>query len=340
MARIDETTKYQVNPTGVPVDDDFSLEDILAEYGGGRETKLMRDVETELDPLAAARPKAEKPLPPTPKHRREEPVKEENAVEPPTPVKEPKPVTLEEVVGSTVSAVMEEAQEPLLTPRRGLFSRRKLEETEQLYDAPEPKEEPVAEPIGPEPELWEAAAECKTQWQSGRAVMLPALLMALVLVVGIAFVVPSQAAADTGNVGKLVDYFQSNNSTFTLNANSRFFLTAEPTGELLQTIQLAQRQFAADGRPTSNPMDIVWGDTAMLRAGDIYIQLVSSDSNIGAEGYKITVTTYATVIATEETPVRRTRARRMGSRITKPLSQKTGMETTQPISSMASSGFF
>ena len=48
----------------------------------------------------------------------------------------------------------------------------------------------------------------------------------------------------------------------------------------------------------------------------------------------------ATVMATLEVLVRRTIARRMGSRMTKPLSQNTGMETTQPMSSMASSGFF
>ena len=123
-----------------------------------------------------------------------------------------------------------------------------------------------------------------------------ALLMALVLVIGIAFVVPSQAAADTGNVGKLVDYFQSNNSTFTLNANSRFFLASEPTGDLLQTIQLAQRQFAEDGIPTSAPMDIVWGDTAMVRSGDIYIK-IGDETEIGAEGYKIVATSYATITA-------------------------------------------
>ena len=120
--------------------------------------------------------------------------------------------------------------------------------------------------------------------------------MALVLVIGIVFVVPSQAAADTGNVGKLVDYFQSNNSTFTLNANSRFFLASEPTGDLLQTIQLAQRQFAEDGIPTSAPMDIVWGDTAMVRSGDIYIK-IGDETEIGAEGYKIVATSYATVTA-------------------------------------------
>ena len=119
-----------------------------------------------------------------------------------------------------------------------------------------------------------------------------AMVLALILVVGIAFVVPSRAA-DTADLGKLVDYFQANSDQLTLNENSRFFLSAEPTGDLLQTVQLAQRQFAADGIPTSTPMNIVWGDTSLLRAGDIYIQLVSSDSNIGAEGYKITVTTYA-----------------------------------------------
>ena len=123
-----------------------------------------------------------------------------------------------------------------------------------------------------------------------------ALLMALVLVIGIAFVVPSRAAS-TANLGKLVDYFQANTSTFTINANSRFFLASEPTGELLQTVQLAQRQFASDGRPTSSPMDIVWGDTAMLRAGDIFIKLVANDADIGAEGYKIIAESYATVIA-------------------------------------------
>ena len=124
-----------------------------------------------------------------------------------------------------------------------------------------------------------------------------AVALALVLLAGIVFMVPSQAAADTANVGKLVDYFQSNSSTFTLNANSRIFLDAEPTGDLLQTVQLAQRQFAADSIPTATPMDIVWGDTAMLRSGDIFVQLVTGDNDIGTEGYKLVVTNYATVIA-------------------------------------------
>ena len=178
MARMDETMKYDADLTGVS--DDLTLEEILAEYGGGREQNLMRDVEKELDPLREARPKEEKPLPPTPKKKKQEAPPPPPAAEPEFP-KAPKPITLEEVVGSTVDAVMEENKEPLLKPRRGLFSRRKLEETEQLYNTqPKPEPEEVAEPIGPEPEFYETAAEERKAWQSGRNTMIPAALMALV----------------------------------------------------------------------------------------------------------------------------------------------------------------
>ena len=47
----------------------------------------------------------------------------------------------------------------------------------------------------------------------------------------------------------------------------------------------------------------------------------------------------ANVMATAETAVRRTSALRMGLRITKPESQNTGMETTQPMSCTAMTGF-
>ena len=69
-------------------------------------------------------------------------------------------------MGSTVDAVMEETvHEPLLRPRRGLFSRKRLVETEQLYDPPEPEPEelPEIETIGPEPPLAEAAAEFRAE---------------------------------------------------------------------------------------------------------------------------------------------------------------------------------
>lgn len=124
-----------------------------------------------------------------------------------------------------------------------------------------------------------------------------ALALVLVLVLsGMLFAVPSRAA-DTSSLGQLIDSFESNESTFTLISTSRFFIntTTEPADDLVQTVQLAQRQFAADAIPTAAPLDIVWGDPAMVRDGDILIQIVEDDADIGAEGYKLHVTAWATV---------------------------------------------
>ena len=94
-------------------------------------------------------------------------------------------LSLEDLVGSTVNSVMDEQEEPILKPRRGLFSRRKqLEETEQFYDpadAPPPPPPPTeADSIGTEPELSEAAAECRERVQRRRAPLVWAFLTALV----------------------------------------------------------------------------------------------------------------------------------------------------------------
>ena len=152
--------------TDVPAgEEEFSLEEILAEYGGSRSQKLMEDVERTVEPPPAEEktPAEKTPEEPDPAEQTRARARDKllaQAVdleklerELPRP---PQPVSLEEVVGSTVEAVMEE-REPLLKPRRSLFSRRKLEDTEQLPTPPEP-EEVVAEPIGPEMELSEAAA--------------------------------------------------------------------------------------------------------------------------------------------------------------------------------------
>ena len=107
MAPMDETTKYDLDSVGVPEDDDFVLEDILAEYGGGRARKLMRDVEEELHPLEKLRPKPFEPLPPTPKEKRT--TKKTDQPEPPAEPelpRPPSPITLEQMVGSTVEAVI------------------------------------------------------------------------------------------------------------------------------------------------------------------------------------------------------------------------------------------
>ena len=182
--------------TSVPADGDFSLEEILAEYGGGRKQQILRDVEAQVNPgpepvfqeeCAPERPpKAPEtqtePAAEAPQSRDRQPDLEQELP------RAPHPISLEEVVGSTVDAVMEENREPLLRPRRGLFSRKPLRDTEELYAAPEPEEEPEEEeePIGPEMPLSEAADLSRSQYQSRKGLVPGAFAMALapVLVLG------------------------------------------------------------------------------------------------------------------------------------------------------------
>lgn len=91
----------------------------------------------------------------------------------------PRPVSLEEVVNSTVEAVMEEEREPLLPPRRGLFSRQKLEDSERLPPPPEPEPEYDPEPIGPEPDLRDVAQDCRQAHLARRRPVLIPLFFAL-----------------------------------------------------------------------------------------------------------------------------------------------------------------
>lgn len=190
-----------------PPEEDYSLEEILAEYGGSLEHHLLRETEVpaESEPPAApaeSAPTREPEAPPVP-----EPPPEEEAPPPPPPEKppsappapdplqeaeqaaeadvarlnipHPRPISLEDVVGSTVDAVMEEAREPLLPPKRGLFSRKPLEETESLPPPPEPEPEPDPEPIGPEPTLWEAAHDARQLYIRRKHTVLLPLVTAL-----------------------------------------------------------------------------------------------------------------------------------------------------------------
>ena len=147
--------------------EEFSLEDILAEYGGSLSHHLVKDAPPPVveEPVHRKKAKKEPPPPPPPK--------------PPELPKPPRPLSLEEMVGSTVDAVMEE-QEPLLPPKRGLFSRKKYEDTEQLYGPPDPEVEVEAEPIGEEPDLFTAASEAREDYKWRSASLLPACFTALI----------------------------------------------------------------------------------------------------------------------------------------------------------------
>ena len=187
--RYDDLLGGGVPPSG----EEYSLEEILAEFGGGEERRLLRGTEAEDPPPAPAAQTAPARKPQAPltekKPAAKDPTAEKAAQElPPAP----RPIPLEEVVGSTVDAVMEEnREEPLLKSRRRrwLFSRRPMEEeeTEELYQRPPaPPPEPDPEPIGPEPDLLDVSEACRRKSRrlgaplpaAAAVSLLPAILLA------------------------------------------------------------------------------------------------------------------------------------------------------------------
>lgn len=195
------TPKDNNNIRNPAPEEDYSLEEILAEYGGSLEHHLLREVEKEPqpaeEPVREPEPSPEPPVEEAPPAAPEPPP--ETLAETPEPspdplqeaeraaeadvarlnIPHPKPISLEDVVGSTVDAVMEENRESILPPKRGLFSRKPLEETENLPPPPPAEPEPEPEPIGPEPTLWEAAHDARQLYIRRKHTVLLPLFTAL-----------------------------------------------------------------------------------------------------------------------------------------------------------------
>ena len=201
--------KVHDSPTGVPASDEaYSLEEILTEYGGGLERALLREAgepeEGGVPPAsesAETPPEADPPPAPEPPEEAEPPEKAEPdmpedvglpqetgeaassqpeaAVDPDVMEGEGRPFSLEEVVGSTVEAVLEERPQPVEPPkpkRRSLFSRRRMPEEQP---EPETEPEPEPEPIPPEPAAYEASAEFRADLRRRKRSLPGAIITAL-----------------------------------------------------------------------------------------------------------------------------------------------------------------
>lgn len=187
MSQDDKRTNYDPGLTAAG-EEDYSLEEILTEFGSGLEQMLMRDTEPDSaapedafiedsvlekdTPVPKAAASDLEPLPESTSPEAAPPEVVLPEVELPCP---PRPVLLEEVVGSTVDAVLEETTEHVRKPRPGLFSRRTWEEPDSIQDDPEP--------IGPEPELRDAAEEARQRYLAGKSALLPALVVTLAALV-------------------------------------------------------------------------------------------------------------------------------------------------------------
>ena len=178
-------------------DAEFTLESILAEYGSGTPAAPEPE-EKEPEPPAEKKPPAKVvPLPkkaetakktvdetadetvrlpviPFPGAKKaEEPVEaepEEAPEEEPAQDDEPKSMSLQDILAQTVQEALSEREDTVIEeepPRRGLFSRRKMRDTEQLYDDAEEEEEDEEfeepEPELPEPPLEETLSDYRAQ---------------------------------------------------------------------------------------------------------------------------------------------------------------------------------
>ena len=114
-----------------------------------------------------------------------------------------------------------------------------------------------------------------------------AFLLILTMVMGAA-VTANAAAGDAASYGSLLDSYSAGSGTFTLTTSSRFYVVSgsEPTGDLLQTVRFANREFAAAGLPSATALEIKWGPESYAKSGDI---VVKADSSIASEGYQLTV---------------------------------------------------
>lgn len=155
---------------------DYSLESILAEYGSGEAAAPAPKVEEN---------RAEKTQPsavviPFPgaamqeEETGEAPEQEQPEEEVEAEAELPQTMSLEDILKKTVEDALGEREEVILEeelPRRGLFSRKKMHDTEQLYDDPgeeEEEEESYEEVELPEPPAEESLAQYRAQLSAAR----------------------------------------------------------------------------------------------------------------------------------------------------------------------------
>ncbi len=123
-----------------------------------------------------------------------------------------------------------------------------------------------------------------------------ALLVAIAVVSGITVI--SVASDKETEFFSVVDSYTEKSGTFTLTPASRIFIISEtePSGELLQTATLIQKQFQENYIFKDTLINMVWGPESYIRSGDIALKFTTSAS-VGSEGYILDVTDKAIVTA-------------------------------------------
>lgn len=179
---LDDSQRLLDGASRVADDDyEFTLESILAEFGSGAQKEAAADAAPPAPAVSVVTSLPEL----VPGEEDEEDEDDDGAMADIVPaVDPPQTVSLQDIMAQTVQEVLDEQRaEPVLTeqPRRGLFSRRKLTETEDLYDsaaeakggkkkAPARRAEPEPEESEPEPPIEETVADYRAANQNAHRV--------------------------------------------------------------------------------------------------------------------------------------------------------------------------
>ncbi len=118
------------------------------------------------------------------------------------------------------------------------------------------------------------------------------MLLCVVMVLGMfsSLTFTTSAAGTNGNANKLFDSYTQREGSFKLLAGARLYLVSDtaPSGKLLETLQLAASNYAGTAYVATVSPEIAYGPESGIRSGDIVIR---STSGLGAEGYKLDITT-------------------------------------------------
>lgn len=121
----------------------------------------------------------------------------------------------------------------------------------------------------------------------GVAMLLVAALLTAMLAITVS------AGENNSHFQKTVDSYTANSGEdFVLTSSSRFFIVSGSApaadSELLQTVKLLSSEFAAQNKPSAEPLAIVWGPESYAKTGDIIVRL-DTGLNYDHEEYEVVV---------------------------------------------------
>lgn len=114
--------------------------------------------------------------------------------------------------------------------------------------------------------------------------------------------VPMEISATSNNnaLHSIVKSYKKNSYKYTLTTNARFYISikntddTKPATDLIDTLELISTEFATQGYPSTEQLDIVWGDETDVQEGDILIRI---KEGMVEEAYRLKIKKKAIVTA-------------------------------------------